>query len=1260
MVLALSCGPGLAASNELMVFRALTLDDGLSQNTVNDSLQDDQGYMWFATENGLNRYDGYKLKTYMRDPSNPDALASDFIWALVKDRHDDLWLATEGAGLVHWDRDRDVFRSVLDFTQPARRLARSVFIDGRGHIWLGTRGAGLIELDAQGRELRSFTHQPDNAGSLSHDTVSALTEDATGALLIATDQGVDRLDPSSGHIARLVTRDDLPPGATVSSLLRDSQDVLWIGTYEHGLFARTATGLSHYAAATHRLSSEKIRDLLQDQNDRLWVATQDGLNLWHADTATFSTYRHKDADRYSLSDNHLMSLSQDRDGVLWVGTRFGGVNRWNPRSWALGARAPEALSDAVVLAFADSHDGHTWIGGFGVPLQKFARDGTLLQRFEAASGFPDRGEAPVTALLSSRDQRLWIGTMGAGLQIYDPQTGTLRSLLHDPDDPGSLAANGIMCLFQDREGDIWAGTFGGGLNRIDPVSLEVLRYPYSATDPQALGSPRATSITQSPSGDLWIGTDGGGLSRLDRESGRFVRFSHVPDRPGSLGSDTVYALYAAPDGDLWVGTAGAGLARLRGAQEAQSDASFQRFTTADGMSSNVINGIRPDAAGKLWLSSNRGIIRFDPATLRKSSFHRVHGLQSEEFNFGAHHRSQDGRLFFGGTGGFNAFDPSAVQTSQRAATLVLTRFEKFNQPVKLPALLGAQDELVLHHDDAVITFEYAALDYTAPEQHEYSVRLRGFDRDWSAPSTRHRSTYTNLDAGHYVFEVRVANREGDWNPQILALPLRVKPAPWASPLAYFIYAVTLAGLLYGFFRWRLDALARKARMEQLAFYDRVTGLPNRELFEIRANAAIEEAQSGDELVAVVCLRVGPFKQLHDSFGYRSIDDVLRTLGLRLSQNFFGDGETSQRRDLARLGEDTFVAFIRVGNLESDLAYWVRRLTEAVSKPVNFGEHRISIPCYAGISSCPQDGADAISLIKFAQTAANDAWRSKSTGMTYYDKSLTMRAMDRLKLESRLRQAIEQDVLDLHLQAKFTNDGRLVGAEALSRWTDPERGMISPGVFVPLAEESDLIMDLDEWVIGRACKALQHWQDEGYSPLSIAVNVSAETFVSGRIFAALERNRERYTIDPAKLEIEITESVLASDLAVITDTLKRIKALGHSLSLDDFGTGYSSLTYLQRFPIDKLKIDQAFVIDMENKPDQRALCTAVISLARGLGLKTIAEGVENQAQLDLLTELGCDQLQGFFLHRPQAISGFEEQLLQPLRNAQAPLSVPRNS
>ncbi len=1242
---------GIAAQADLMAFQALGQRDGLSQSTVNASFQDAVGYMWFATENGLNRYDGHGMRSYLRDRGNPGAPESDFFWALAEDSAGDLWLASEGAGLIRWRRRTDRFATVLDQRAldevPARRLARTVHIDSAGHIWVGTRGAGLLEFDASGTLLRSFRHAADDPSSLSSDAVSVIRERRAGGLWIGTGAGLDQLDPASGTLRRHWAPSDGQPAA-VSDLLEDRRGRLWVGSFESGLYLRKhADGvmqhLRHDPSAAHSLSNDQVRALLEDRDGRIWVATQGGLNLFRPRSGDFIAYRHDDRNRYSLSDDRLMSLFQDRAGLLWVGSRTGGVNRWNPRSWTLGAHAPPALAGAYVLAFADSRDGAVWVGSYGAGLVEFDRDGRPGRRFDSAHGLPDLGQAPVTALLRDRQGALWIGTMGEGLKRHDPETGRLDELRHRAADADSLGADGIMSLFEDRDGRIWAGTFGGGPARVDPQTLAVERITGQPGDSGFLAEARITAFAQGVDGSLWLGTDGHGLVRLDADGGSLSHYRYNPSDPDSLGSDTVYALHLDANGTLWIGTAGAGLMALPPAAQRSGDRKMIGRSVNDGLSSNVINGIRSAADGRLWLSSNSGLMRFDPASGKIDAFHVVHGLISEEFNYGAHHRSADGRLYFGATGGFNAFDPAAVRNADQPPPLVLSGLEKFNQPVDLERPADTLRQLVLDHDDDVITFEYAALDYTAPERNQYSVLLQGFDRDWSAPSTRNRSTYTNLDAGNYLFRVRAANSDGVWTRDSLDIQLTVNAAPWASPWAYAFYLLCIAGAVQLFFRWRLRELEREARIRQLAFYDKVTGLPNRDLFELRLSDALARAQENGETLDVICLRLGATK-LADSLGHRPLDDLLKALTNRVSLAVFGSGHGDAYRDLARLGDDTLGAFIRAPADSSERVAWPRRLLDAINAPLLYQGHEVSAKGALGIASFPADATDAQTLLKCAITAAADAAGSLQQKLVHYESAMTERALERLALESDLRRAIAEDALELHLQGKFSGAGELVGAEALCRWQHPQKGRIPPSEFVSLAEESELITELDRWMIGRARAVLQDWQTRGCAMLPIAVNISATSFSSGRILDILSGEGGGHAIAAAMLEIEITESVVASDIDQVTALLQRIKSLGHPVTLDDFGTGYSSLTYLQRFPVDKLKIDRSFVDGLESEPDQQALCAAVIALAESLKLRTVAEGIELQAQLDLLREMGCDQFQGFFLHRPQTAAAFTEQFL----------------
>ncbi|MFV0277551.1 MAG: EAL domain-containing protein [Parahaliea sp.] len=1219
-----------------MVFQTLSLEDGLSQSTINDMLQDSRGYLWFATENGLNRYDGKNVEHFMRDPSNPHALPNDFIWSLAEDVNGDIWLATDGAGLVRWQRESGRFNSI-PLPSGAARLARVVMIDNAGDIWMGTRGAGLLRFNGRGQFLGQYRFESSSARSTGNPSISSLLERRQNEILVGTEAGLYKLNSASGETIRLGGAD-----RAVSSMLLDRSGALWIGTYDNGL-ERTETQtrerkvFRHMPDQPNSLSNNQVRDILQDSSGRIWVATQHGLNIHLPEVDGFHAYFHRDSDRYSLTDDRLMSLYESRDGILWIGTRLAGANRWSPRSWVLGAREPDILANTAVLAFADSDAGRTWVGGFGAPLVEVDAAGSVKRVFNSEHGLPDRGTSAVTALLRDRASRLWIGTMDAGLQIYDSRDNSLQALRHQANNSHSLGADGIMCLLEDSTGNIWAGSFGGGLARIDPQTLEVDRFADGL---------RITAIREDSRGRLWLGTDGNGLVRFSPDTGALLTLRHNPDSRRSLGMDTVFSLHIAKDHTLWVGTAGAGLAYLNVANQGLADPTFAHLTTSDGLSNNVINGIVEDDRGLLWLSSNAGLMRLNPRSREVSYFHRVQGLQSEEFNYGAYYRGADGRLFFGGTGGYNAFDPDSFRQRGNGPPVAFTTIEVDNQPLANTQALGNEPSLTIAHYDDVITIEYVALDYTAPERNRYSVMLEGFDQNWTPVSARNRSTYTNLDPGNYVFKVRAANSEGVWSEQPLALALNVTAAPWETPYALLLYALLAGLLIYGIFRWRMNVVERETRVRQLAYYDRSTGLPNLDLLTERAEAALQQAQAENKTLILISLRLTTLRRLRGSFGGEAIDEILRTLSPRLTQQLFGSGRTSATRDLGRISETELAVFILVGDPMLETVEWVQRLHDVLSAPIDLSGRQLRIPVQAGIATSARDGNTAATLIKCASIAAHDNNIPDTSPFAYYSSDMTSLALDRLSLESELRQAIRDDALSLYLQGKFDRNGKLVGAEALLRWEHPKRGMVSPGVFVPLAEETDLILELDQWVLENAFHTLQRWQQQGRPTTSLAVNVSAESFVSGHLVETLTTMHSRYPIEASTLEIELTETALASDMGKVTDTLEQVQSLGHPLALDDFGTGYSSLIYLQRFPLDMLKIDQAFVQDLEQREDQQALCRAIIALAGSLNLHTTAEGIENREQLDILVRAGCNQLQGFYLHHPEPIVAFESRFLSP--------------
>lgn len=821
-----------------MYFDHLTMREGLSQSTVNCIFQDSRGFIWLGTESGLDRYDGYSIHAYNRQRGNPNALASDYIWQIAEDKQGHLWLATDDGGVARWSARTDGFEQFRHDPQRPDSLAsdstRTLLIDAQGRVWVGTQDAGLDVLDPSTGRVRHFRHRDGDPHSLPADAVYALYADRAGRIWVGTDGGLSRFRPGRGDF---VTYTRQPDGSGLSDsrvrvIFQDGNGILWIGTRAGGL-DRLDPGTSriqafrHLASDPSSLSNDQVWAILQDRAGRLWIGTQDGLDLLDAASGTFVRYGNEPDDPQSLSNSEIMSLYQDSGGVMWVGTRRGGADHWDPRSWLFGHYRSELFHDQGVFAFAEDGRGGLWVGTSGGLIRIDRRNGRET-RYGRTGASPIRlSDDRIMSLHYDEGGILWVGTMAGGLDRIDLTSKRVTVFRHQADDPATLPANGIMSLFEGRGGTLWVGTFGGGLASIDRASGKVTRYPYGANDPRALDSGRASAIVEDSRGNLWIATVGGGLNLLDRRTGRFYHYLRDDRDPGTLSDNAVYALHVDAGEHLWVGTAG-GLDELIGSS---ADPAAVRFTSPPAtkhMPSEAIFGIESDDEGRLWLSTDNGLARFDPRTGAIKVYHQAQGLQGDEFQFNAHFRGQGGLLYFGGNNGFNAFSPEAVSAHAPAPRVVLTGTQVMYRP--LSDLPGPGRPLRLAYDQRLVTFEFAALDYTAPAENRYAYRMEGFDSSWIEANSVHRATYTNLAPGNYVFKVRAANADGVWSPVGLGIPILVAPPPWdttAARIGYLIAAALVVAYLARLQRLRRERHLRYSRELERTVHERTRELEER-------------------------------------------------------------------------------------------------------------------------------------------------------------------------------------------------------------------------------------------------------------------------------------------------------------------------------------------------------------------------------------------------------------------------------------------------
>ncbi len=845
-------GP-LAAQSRNIRFERISIEHGLSQGTVNCMLQDRNGFMWLGTQDGLNRYDGMQFESLAHDPDDPATLKDNWILALLEDADTgDLWVGTQTGGLSRWQRESGTFIHYQHDPQDDRSLAgdevRALVQDQGGALWVGSNTAGLSRLHPATGVFERYRHRPNDPTSLSHDEVRALVLDRGGDLWVGTLGGLNRFDTESGTVTRFLHDDSNPASLSddrVRSLLEDREGSLWVGTYA-GLdrLDRSSGVFDHFRhdpKDPSSLSESRVRTLYEDRDGRIWIGTDGALDLFDPDSRSFFHYTHNAADPTSLSADRVMSIYQDRGGVLWVGMQ-GGLNKWSPRTWSFShfksdPARPTSLSSDKILSLSVAAGGAVWIGTNGHGLDRFDRASGTVRNFRKGDRrLGNLGDDTVTALFHDRDGILWAGTEDGGLNRLEADGETFTRFVHDPERADSLAADGVMSIYQDRHDDLWIGTYGGGLNRRvrsaeqgPEGSFEGWRH--DPANPESLSGDRVTALGEDAQGSLWVGTFGTGLNRFDRDRGTFQRFANEPGRRSSLSNDAILVIHRDPAGNLWIGTL-IGLNRLESIDETSGTATFRRYFVADGLPNEVIYGIyselgappvrrklsAPPARRKpgappvrlepgappvrrkpeqfrLWMSTNRGISRFDPRTETFKNYDTSHGLQGDEFNMNAHFQSSTGELFFGGTGGFNAFFPDRIEPNTAMPPVVLTSFSKLNRPVRLERPIFETDEVALDHRDSIVSFEFAALDFTAPEKNRYRYMLEGFSDEWIDLGHHRRVSFTNLDPGSYTLRVQGSNNDGVWSARDASTRIVVAPPPWKTRWAYALYALTLSAII---------------------------------------------------------------------------------------------------------------------------------------------------------------------------------------------------------------------------------------------------------------------------------------------------------------------------------------------------------------------------------------------------------------------------------------------------------------------------------
>ena len=848
-------------------FKHITTNEGLSQSNVTSVLQDNEGFMWFGTQDGLNRYDGKTLKVYRNDPLNKSSLGNNYILSMFKNRDGDFWIGTYG-GLIFFDREKETFKWFTRFyndssdVQGARIF--SVSEDLEGNLWVGTFGNGLRLFDTKNKTITEFWSDG-KPGSISGNFIKDIYIDKIGNIWILTFyNGLNLYDKASGQFRQFkhdpndinsLSRNDL------TSILEDEQGNLWIGSDGGGLNyfevkTKKVTRYLHVETDQNTLVHNDVLSLAQDANGALWIGTRNGgISILKKDHRTFTHLQQDDNNDKGLNSNSVYSLLKDKHGNMWVGTYSGGVNFCSGTSpkfqlYKNDKNNANSLNNNNVLSIIEDHTGNLLIGTDGGGLNIFDRRKNSFRHVGRGKPGSIRTDH-ILDVLEDSEQNIWIGNFRGGVDVLKPMSNAFENIILDPAGGG---VETIGQIIEDRFGYIWFGTYGTGVSRLNKKTSELKHFRTDPMTPGGFSGPNVFALYEDSQGVIWAGTSGAGLNRFNRESESFICYRHDPKDSLTISSDLINAIAEDSKGNIWIGTNN-GLNRFN----AQSE-TFTSFAVKDGLPNDVIYSIQEDTRGNLWLSTNKGLTKFDPANKTFRSYDAADGLQGNSFNRMSAFKNKKGELFFGGLNGFNVFHSDSIVDNPVVPEVYITNFEIFNKPVDphqenspLIKSIDKTSEITLSYHQSVFSFDFAALNYTSPEKNRYAYKMEGFDRDWIY-TTSSKAIYTNLNPGKYIFRVKASNNDGIWNEKGATLKIVITPPFWKTWTFITLSGILLVGMIYSFLRIRLQIINRqKFALEKEVKRQTAEVIQQKEALEMQreeADKARREAEQANQAKSI--------------------------------------------------------------------------------------------------------------------------------------------------------------------------------------------------------------------------------------------------------------------------------------------------------------------------------------------------------------------------------------------------------------------------
>lgn len=820
LILSIVLGLASSGSSQEFKFSHINSEQGLSMGVVNCVLQDSRGFMWFGTQDGLNKYDGYNITVFKNNQVDSNSLSNNFINVLYETRNGELLIGTNGGGFDSYNLSTGKFTHHIGTQGNNNSLSnnnvKSILEDKDGLIWIGTDD-GLNSYNPKNNKNTRYLNDNANPNTISNNNAWCLLEAADGKLWIGTyGGGLNSFDKKSGKFQYYNQLDNsgrllYENINLIRTIYEDKEGMFWIGTFGEGIqifdpqSGKFIKNLRNIETDANSLSNDQIMSITEDATGMLWIATYgNGINLYNKKTGRFRSIVHDEKNLAGISSNQIKCIYHDKVGSVWIGTEGGGVNAHFRASskfklYNNNSDASKSFKSNLVLSLMEDRDGLLWIGTGRGGLTSLDRETNVYTHYPQLSKGSNES---ILSLCEGSDGLIWVGTWGAGLYSYDKKTKKITSYPEFKD----VNAATVVSIFEDANKNIWVGTYGAGVFFYNKTTTNFTNY--NSNDGLSINN--IYNINQDSKKNIWIATDGGGVVKFDTDANVF-RIYNRDEVSNSISSNSVNCSYEDKEGNMWFGTSN-GLNKLD-----VKTGKFTSFFEKDGLPNDFIYSILPDYKGNLWMSTNKGVSKFNPSIKNEngSAFRNYDvndGLQGLEFNQGAYHQCKHGEIFLGGVNGFNTFYPDKIQDNPNIPQVHIISYKRFGKEVMLDTLIYDKKYLELTYKQNFFSFDFVALDYQMPGKNKYSYMLEGVDEDWSPPSTQRYASYTELSGGDYVLRVRGANNDGTWNNEGLTLHIRINPPFWKTKLFYALCILVIIGGFWGFVKYRTSSIKRENKI----------------------------------------------------------------------------------------------------------------------------------------------------------------------------------------------------------------------------------------------------------------------------------------------------------------------------------------------------------------------------------------------------------------------------------------------------------------